>query len=180
SRRVLGEMRIHLEADAAVQAAGLLERRPQAIAGEPDVFDRQRLEQLGAVEPGGDALLDRRVVIVALGDGELKDGGVRGDAHHAVFANGALELTRDQLPAANDVQPDTLAQLAESLGSTGSHVALLPYMCLSARWGRASQHRDALPRSRKMATGCPSIRPPRMPCAAPSGKASSCGPEGPS
>jgi hypothetical protein len=49
----------------------------EPVAGRLDVFDDERVEQVGALEAFGDSLLDTRVVVVAAADGFLEDRRVR-------------------------------------------------------------------------------------------------------
>ncbi len=81
------------------------------VARHLDVLDRQGLEQRRPLEAGGDSLHQGGVVVVALRDGELEDGGVRGHAHHPVLRHQAIELARGQGTAPDEVEPHALAQI---------------------------------------------------------------------
>jgi hypothetical protein len=117
---VVGQLRADLEADAPVAAPGALPDGGQSVARHLDVLDRQRLEQRGTLEPVGDAGGERIVIVGALGDRELEDGGVRGHADDAGVAHQPVEFARDQVAAADEVEPHALAQLEEPL-RTNAH-----------------------------------------------------------
>src|SRR5205085_9708925 len=59
------------------------------------------------------------VVVGALGDRELEDRGIRGHTHDTAFAHQAIELARGQVAAADEVEPDALAEGEELFGTAG-------------------------------------------------------------
>src|SRR5690349_12100333 len=117
-------------ATAACPPLRAIEHRAQLVARHADVVDRQRLEQRLALEPARDAVGDRGVVVAGPGsagcprDRLLEDGGVRGHAHDAGLAHVAIELAREQVAAADEIEPDALAQFEELLRAAGHRVTL--------------------------------------------------------
>ena len=110
ARGVVGEARAHLDAGAAVEPAAARVLRRQQIAGGLDVLDREALEQRRPSESIAEQALDRSIVGVAARDRLLEDGGIRGNAHHALIAHLGREHPRAQLVAVDVVEPHALAE----------------------------------------------------------------------
>jgi hypothetical protein len=116
---VVRQGRIHLEADAAVEAVALREHRMQPVASVLNVLDGQRLEQLLSPETARDQRGERFVIIVGLGDRLVEDGGVRGHPDHTLFPDQAIELAGVQMRAANEIEPYALPERSKLTCATG-------------------------------------------------------------
>ena len=118
--RVLRQARTDLDADASIDPVRPLPNGMQPIARHLDVFDRQPVEDRPGFESLGDEQAEGSVVVVALGNGLLENGGIGCHADHAGVANERIKFTGNQRAAADEVQPDTLAE-REDLFSTRGH-----------------------------------------------------------
>ncbi len=106
----------HLQADEAVRAPGAIVDGSQDVGGPLDVGDGQAHEDvLGVVDARGEQLADLVVVLAALRDRLLEDGGIAGHPGDVVLGDQALELAAGQQVAADVVEPDRLALVAELL-----------------------------------------------------------------
>src|SRR5439155_9496643 len=128
-----------LDAHATVESARALGDRAQLVARELDVFDREGLEQRGTAEPTAGVLRDRAAVVFALRDRELEDGGVRGHAHDAFVTHQAVELPREQVIAADEIEPHALSERLELLGTAG-HRSLRDKTSATRRILREAHH----------------------------------------
>ena len=96
-----------------------LTHRLLELTGRDESFITPVEDRLG-FESLGDEQAEGNVVVVALGDGLLENGGIGRHADHAGVANERIEFTGNQRAAADEVQPDTLAE-REDLFSTRGH-----------------------------------------------------------
>ncbi len=116
---LVGERRVDLERDEAVDSVRPLPDRAHQVAGLADVVDREREELLhGVVRQRGD-LAQLLVVEVALGEGLLEDRRVRGDADDSVVGDQAGELAGVEHLARERVDPDAHACCAEPVETGG-------------------------------------------------------------
>ena len=112
-RGVVGSIGRHLQAHEAVGAVGPVEHRAEEVRGALHVVDGERLEHLVDALPLERQRPDGRVVVVAARDRLLEDGRVRGDSADPVLGDPALELTRCEHAAADEVDPHALAERGE-------------------------------------------------------------------
>ena len=108
--RVVRQVRADLDAHAAIDAVRALPNGTQPVARHLDVLHRQPVEDGFGLEAFRHQSPQRLVVVVALGDGQLEDGRIGSDAHDAGVADKGIEFTRNEGAAADEVEPDTLAE----------------------------------------------------------------------
>ncbi len=113
ARGVVREERRDLERHEAVHAVGRVMDGAEEVGGLGQVLDGQLEEELLARLARGDLLLDARVVVRALADGLVEDGGVRGEPADAELVDVALERAAGEELAGDVVEPQALAGLAE-------------------------------------------------------------------
>ena len=111
---VHGQVRRDLEADEAVAAVQAVVDRAQLVGRLADVGDGQLVEQAARIGVAVlQHVLDRGVVVGAVADRFLEDGGVGGDALDAVLLDEAHEVAVREDAALDEIEPDSLASLAE-------------------------------------------------------------------
>ncbi len=117
---VVGERRGQLQAHETVGTGGALVHRTQCVGRSPDVGDGQAQEDLvGILHPVVEQLVDLLVVVGAVGDRLLEDGGVAGHAGDVVLGDQPSQLRPGDQLAADVVEPHRLAALGEPLQGVG-------------------------------------------------------------
>ena len=114
---VVGQRRVDLDRDVAVDAARALPDRLHQVAGAADVLHRQLEEDLGRIVLGLQQLAELLVVPVARGERLLEDRRVRGDADDRVLLHQPGELTRLEHLARDRVDPGADARFEELMQS---------------------------------------------------------------
>ena len=103
--RVEGQVGVDLKTDVAVLAGALLIDRQEQAGRHADVLQRQRFIHFADACPTHHHFLQLFIVVVAVGDGLLKDGRVGSDAAHSLV-NERLQFPRRDKGAPDVVQPD--------------------------------------------------------------------------
>ena len=114
---VVGERRVDLERDVAVEALAAIPHRSHQVAGALDVLDRELEEDLGRVVLPLHDLLELLVVPLARRERLLEDRRVRRDPDDGVLLHQSRQLARLQHLPRQRVDPDAdplLAQLMQS------------------------------------------------------------------
>jgi hypothetical protein len=111
-------VRRDLEADEAVAPVALVVERAKHVRGVAHVLDGQGLVDLERRLAGPGELGDGLLVVLALVDGLLEDGRVRGDAAQAVALDHPRKLAGADQAALDEVEPRTLAELLEGVEGT--------------------------------------------------------------
>ena len=92
----MGEARVNLEGDPAVDPAGLLVDASQNVAGILHVLDRHGKDRLVGVNAGGSKFAQLLVVSIPLGHGGREDGWVGRHSHDALGIDEGGEFTAGQ------------------------------------------------------------------------------------
>ena len=130
-RRIMGQERGDLDRDKPVGAAGLVEDRPERVAGGDDVLGDQRLVRFGDARPPCPQPRKRLFIFGTFRDRLLEDGRVARHPGESIFLDEPSQFARaNELPV-DVVQPDALPDLPQQaqriLGLDLSHDCLRPF-----------------------------------------------------
>ena len=135
ARRVVGEPGRDLERRPAIDAIGCLMSRTEQVGGRAHVLEREFEEKGLAGLAGCRLLADGSVVIIAVLDGMIEDGRIRGKPSDRELVDVALQAaTRDE-SASDVVEPEALAGVVELLRRP--HTFLLRPACGVTKWTHA-------------------------------------------
>jgi len=112
-------VRRDLQADEAVSAERLLVDGPEGVGRQPDVFDGEGFVDLEGGPPLRNQPADRLGMVRVAPDGLLEDRGIAGLAADAVLFDQPLEVTGEDVPATDAVEPERLTEplhLQERIG----------------------------------------------------------------
>jgi hypothetical protein len=111
-----------LDADEAVSAVGCVEHRSKNVGRHLDVLDGEPFEECRGSDFGvrGDGRAKPVVVFGARGDGFREDRGIAGHASNPILFDQPAELAADDEIAPNEIEPDRLAAVFQSLQPIGS------------------------------------------------------------
>jgi hypothetical protein len=123
---LVGEIRVDLDGDEAVDTVGAVPGRAHEIAGVLDVLGREREEDLLDVVVALE--LRAELVVVPLSGGErlLEDGRVRGDADHCILVHESGEMAGLEHLSRKRIDPDADAVLRKLMQAATRHSPTLP------------------------------------------------------
>ena len=128
-RRVVGQQRRDLQGDPAVDAVGGVVDGPEEVGSLSQILDRQFEKELLIRLALPYVLADGRVIGLALGNGVIEDGGIRGEPGDRQLVDVALERAARQQIAGDVVEPEALTGLAECNGAAAFMIDSCSFAC---------------------------------------------------